>query len=278
MLAPYKNKFRVSQQYKGTAHDGLDIVGVDSKNVYSTVDGVVEKAGWENALNHKQGFGLYVRIKQNGSVDKYYFGHLSKICVKAGDKVSVGTLLGVEGSTGRSTGSHCHYCVRGNGSRSQIRDICAISGIPNAIGTYESDLGKNVKPNVIYRVRTNGKWLPSVTNLEDYAGINGRAITDIAIKVTSGTVKYRVHIKGGCWLPYVTGFNIYDGNNGYAGNGKPIDAIEVIYEGDKTAYYRVSPVGKNYFDWQRDNQVGGGLDGYAGLFGKTIDKVQIEIK
>jgi len=79
-------------------------------------------------------------------------------------------------------------------------------------------------------------------------------------------------------LPYVTGFNIYDGNNGYAGNGKPIDAIEVIYEGDKTAYYRVSPVGKNYFDWQRDNQVGGGLDGYAGLFGKTIDKVQIEIK
>jgi len=119
---------------------------------------------------------------------------------------------------------------------------------------------------------------PVVTNLEDYAGINGRAITDIAIKVTSGTVKYRVHIKGGCWLPYVTGFNIYDGNNGYAGNGKPIDAIEVIYEGDKTAYYRVSPVGKNYFDWQRDNQVGGGLDGYAGLFGKTIDKVQIEIK
>lgn len=278
MLAPYKGKFRVSQQYKGTAHDGLDIVGVDSKNVYSTIDGVVEKAGWENALNHKQGFGLYVRIKQNGSTDKYYFGHLSKVCVKAGDKVTVGTLLGVEGNTGYSFGSHCHYCARGNGSKSQIRDICAISGVPNAIGSYESDLGKNVKPDVLYRVKTNGRWLSTVRNLEDFAGIAGKAITGLAIKVTSGAIKYRVHICGGGWLPYVTGFDIYDSKNGYAGNGKPIDAIEVIYEGSKTAYYRVSPIKKKYYSWQMDNQVGAGQDGYAGLFGKLIDRVQIEIR
>lgn len=278
MLAPYKGKFRVSQQYKGTAHDGLDIVGVDSKNVYSTIDGVVEKAGWENALNHKQGFGLYVRIKQNGSTDKYYFGHLSSVCVKAGDKVSVGTLLGVEGNTGYSFGSHCHYCVRGNGSTAQIRDICAISGIPNAIGTYESDLGKAIPINVLYRVRTGGRWLPTVKNLEDFAGIKGRAITDIAIKVTSGSIKYRVHIKGGGWLPYVTGFDIYDNKNGYAGTGKPIDAIEVIFESDKSAFYRVAPINKNYYSWQKNNQVGGDQDGYAGLFGKLIDRVQIEIK
>lgn len=278
MLAPYKGKFRVSQQYKGTAHDGLDIVGIDSKNVYSTVEGVVEKAGWENALNHKQGFGLYVRIKRNGSTDKYYFGHLSKLSVKAGDKVTVGTLLGVEGNTGYSFGSHCHYCVRGNGSKSQIRDICAISGIPNTIGTYESDLGKNITPDVIYCVRTGGKWLPTVKNLEDFAGIKGKAITDIAIKATSGSIKYRVHIKGGRWLPYVTGFDIYNSTNGYAGNGKPIDAIEVIFEGDKVANYRVSPIKKNYYSWQKDNQVGGGQDGYAGLFGKLIDRVQIEIR
>ena len=278
MLSPYKGKFKVSQQYKGAAHDGLDMVGVQDKNIYSTVDGVVEKAGWENPLNHKQGFGLYVRIKQNGSVDKYYFGHLSEIKVKAGDRVSVGTLLGVEGSTGHSTGSHCHYCIRGNGSTAQVKDVCAISGIPNAIGTYESDMGNNVLPDVLYRVRTNGRWLVAVKNLEDYAGIKGKAITDIAIKVTSGNIKYRVHVKGGGWLPYVTGFDIYDIQNGYAGNGKPIDAIEVIYNGDKVACYRVSPIGKDYFGWQQNNKVGYGLDGYAGLFGKTIDRVQIEIK
>ena len=136
MNSPYKGKFRVSQQFKGSAHDGLDLVGVDSKNIYSTVDGVVEFAGWESALNHKKGFGRYIRIKKNNSIDKYYFGHLSSIKVKKGQAVKKGDLLGVEGSTGYSTGSHCHYCVRGNGSKNLIRDINKISEIPNKIGTY----------------------------------------------------------------------------------------------------------------------------------------------
>lgn len=137
MNSPYNGKFRVSQQYKGSAHDGLDLVGIDSKEIHSTVNGVVEKAGWENALNHKQGFGLYVRIKKNNSVDRYYFGHMSKVLVKKGQAVKTGDVIGIEGNTGYSFGSHCHYCARGNGSKSQIRDICAISGIPNKLGTYD---------------------------------------------------------------------------------------------------------------------------------------------
>ena len=84
MNSPFKGKFKVTQEYKGSKHDGLDIVGLDDKNIYSTINGVVEHAGWENALNHKQGFGLYVKIKQNGSTNRYYFGHLSKIKVKKG--------------------------------------------------------------------------------------------------------------------------------------------------------------------------------------------------
>ena len=98
MLSPYKGRFRVTQLFSGQ-HDGLDIVGIDSKNIYSTVEGVVEKAGWENVLDRKKGFGLYVRIKKDGSLDKYYFGHLSEVMVKAGDRVSVGSLIGVEGNT-----------------------------------------------------------------------------------------------------------------------------------------------------------------------------------
>lgn len=137
MNSPYNGKFRVSQIFKGATHDGLDLVGVDSKEVHSTVKGIVEKAGWENPANKKQGFGLYVRIRKNDSVDKYYFGHLSQVKVAAGQAVNVGDVIGIEGSTGKSTGSHCHYCVRGNGSRSQIRDINAISGIPNKLGTYD---------------------------------------------------------------------------------------------------------------------------------------------
>lgn len=142
----------------------------------------------------------------------------------------------------------------------------------------------NTKVNTEYRVRTNGKWLPTVKNLEDYAGLPGKAITDVAIKVSKGKVKYRVHIKGGDWLPYVTGYNINDYHNGYAGTGKPIDAIEVYYSTPndirpyKKAKYRVSPLHGDYWPWQYDNEETNGQDGYAGGFGAMMDRFQIVIE
>lgn len=135
MNSPYMGDFKVTQT-KHAAHDGLDLVGLDHKEIHSTVNGTVERAGWENAANHKQGFGLYVRIKKDGSSDRYYYGHMSEVRVKVGDHVSVTDVIGIEGATGNSTGSHCHYCVRGNASKAQVKDVCAISGIPNALGVY----------------------------------------------------------------------------------------------------------------------------------------------
>ena len=134
-------------------------------------------------------------------------------------------------------------------------------------------------PDVIftYAVRAGGKILPAVTNLNDYAGIIGTPITDIAIKVNKGSLQYRVHVKGGKWLPFVSGYNWKDGANGYAGNGKQIDAVQVILTGvsGKVATYRVSPVKKNYYPWQKNSQTTGGQDGYAGAYGVAIDRLQI---
>lgn len=122
------------------------------------------------------------------------------------------------------------------------------------------------------------------TTIQDYVGVRGKAITDVAIGVTQGSVKYRVHVKGGSWLPYVTGYNTSDGNNGYAGNGREIDAIEVYYNtpsayankyGYKKAKYRVAVIGKDYYSWQYDNEKGNGMDGYAGAFGRSMDRFQI---
>ena len=158
---------------------------------------------------------------------------------------------------------------------------------PVADNKTEHKPQKVTKPDVVYRVKVDGKWLPEVKNLADFAGIKGKAITDVAIKVTKGTVKYRVHIKGGGWLPYVTGYNINDHINGYAGNGKVIDAIEIYYStpkdySDKYGYlkakYRVSPLNGNYYSYQYDNEKSNGQDGYAGLFGKNIDKLQIVLE
>lgn len=78
-----------------------------------------------------------------------------------------------------------------------------------------------------YRVKVNNRWLPEVIGRNDYAGIIGKPITDIAI---SGNIKYRVHLKSkNKWLPYVYGknYNIKDKEHGYAGNGSIIDALEI---------------------------------------------------
>lgn len=161
MNSPYMGKFKITQKFKGAAHDGLDLVGVDSKEIHSTVDGKVVFAGWENPKNHKQGFGQYVKIMKDGTEQGYYFGHMSEIRVKVGDTVKCTQVIGIEGSTGKSTGSHCHYCVRVNGA---YQDINKISGIPNTEGAVCDDgyrgesskpqAGKSYVVGIVYKTNT----------------------------------------------------------------------------------------------------------------------------
>lgn len=137
-----------------------------------------------------------------------------------------------------------------------------------------------------YEVRAGGKTWPAVKDLNDWAGKgDGTPITDIAIKVNVGSVRYRVHVLGGGWLPWVTGYNWNDHKNGYAGNGKPIDGVQVYYEtpkeyaakyGYQKAEYRVSSLeSREYYSWQNDTETKGGQDGYAGKLGVAVDKFQI---
>ena len=128
----------------------------------------------------------------------------------------------------------------------------------------------------------------SVRNLIDYAGIIGEEIIGIAIKVSKGYATYRVHdVDGWHGMIDTRNTNINDFQNGYAGNNKPIDALEVYYytpedivqeSGYKKAVYHVSPVNGEYFDWQHDNETKNSQDGYAGVFGMPIDRVQIVIE
>lgn len=136
MISPYKGTFRVSQAYRNwrsnqTYHQGFDLVGISDKHIYSPVYGTVERAGWENTANHKQGFGRYVRIRIGKTNYHMYFGHLSSISVRVGQVVSPGTLLGVEGSTGHSTGSHCHWEIRNGTEKKDYISVANYSDIPN---------------------------------------------------------------------------------------------------------------------------------------------------
>lgn len=135
--------------------------------------------------------------------------------------------------------------------------------------------------NVYYMARTKKHgWLKEVKNLEDYAGYENSPITGLAIRVDKGSVRYRVHIKGGNWLPYVTGCNINDFNNGFAGDGKNIiDAVECYYyTPNNIRPYKKAKYKVNNYPYQYDNEKGNGMDGYAGVYGVNATKFQITIE
>lgn len=149
MNSPYMGKFKVSQQYKPGIHDGLDLVGIDSKEIHATISGTVHFAGWENPNNHSQGFGQYVCIRGKDNLF-YYYGHMSELKVKAGQTVAITDVIGIEGSTGYSTGSHCHYEIREAFFKgAKVYDVCAMSGIPNVVGGPYDDgyKPKNTTPS-----------------------------------------------------------------------------------------------------------------------------------
>lgn len=135
MNSPFMGDFRVTQEFKGAAHDGLDLVGLESPEVHSTIDGEVVFADWENPDNHKQGFGQYVVIKSADGL-LYHYAHLSEFRCKVGDKVRCTDVIGIMGTTGYSTGPHLHYAIRKTMSAGSYVDVCNISGIPNMLGVF----------------------------------------------------------------------------------------------------------------------------------------------
>ncbi|MDE6425636.1 MAG: M23 family metallopeptidase [Ruminococcus sp.] len=155
MNSPYMGKFQVTQEFKGQSHDGLDLVGLDSKEIHSTVNGIVHYAGWENCANHSQGFGQFVCIKGTDA-RFYYFGHLSEIRVNVGDAVKITDVIGIEGNTGYSTGSHCHYCARPQFSYGNALNISEISGIPNVLGIYDDGYATIIRNSVNVTLSSDG--------------------------------------------------------------------------------------------------------------------------
>ncbi len=253
-------------------HHGVDIV-----KYYSELDYIVAHSDGKviecrDGLGNMKGsgsYGNYVKIDHGNGYCTLY-AHMEKgLKVSKSQTVKKGQRIGYMGNSGDSNGGHLHFELWENGSRINPTDY------------LNKDLPTNNKNvNVYYRVKTQKHgWLPEVKNLEDYAGWENSPVTDVAIKVDKGSIKYRVHIKGKGWLPYVTGYNVKDVNNGYAGDGRIIDAIEVYYytPNDIRPYKRAKYKVNNY-SWQYDNEKTKGQDGYAGLFGVNVTKFQITIE
>lgn len=103
-------------------HSGLDFTADRGTEVYATGDGVVEVVE-----SKRWGYGKSIVIN-HGFGYKTLYAHLSKFEVKQGQKIKRGELIGLIGSTGKSTGPHLHYEV--------IKDGVKV----NPIGYFHSDL------------------------------------------------------------------------------------------------------------------------------------------
>ncbi|HPN19475.1 MAG TPA: M23 family metallopeptidase [Chitinophagales bacterium] len=102
--------YRIDPVYKTPRmHSGLDFTAETGTPVYATGDGVVEIAGSQG-----DGYGNKVVIKHGYGYETLY-AHNSKILVRVGASVKRGQTIALVGSTGKSTGPHCHYEVWKNG-------------------------------------------------------------------------------------------------------------------------------------------------------------------
>jgi murein DD-endopeptidase MepM/ murein hydrolase activator NlpD len=99
---------RITQSFRWY-HKGEDIANAIGTPILAADAGKVVTAGWTNV-----GYGNHIIIDhENGYMTLY--GHLSQINVVAGQRVARGALIGLMGSTGRSTGPHLHFEIRTSG-------------------------------------------------------------------------------------------------------------------------------------------------------------------
>lgn len=103
--------YRTDPFYKVTKlHEGIDFTAPIGTEIYATGDGVIKtieqsRGGYGNMILINHGFGY-----------ETLYAHMSKLNVKAGQKVKRGQIIGFVGNTGKSTSPHLHYEVRKNGT------------------------------------------------------------------------------------------------------------------------------------------------------------------
>jgi murein DD-endopeptidase MepM/ murein hydrolase activator NlpD len=105
----------------GRLHTGLDIAAPTGTRIVSATAGRVASAGWDES-----GYGQLVVIRA-GDGREFYYGHNSRLLVKAGEAVAQGQPIALVGSTGASTGPHLHFEVRAGG-----RAVDPLAALPSS--------------------------------------------------------------------------------------------------------------------------------------------------
>ena len=89
-------------------HTGIDLCGSAGSRIMAVQDGEVTHAGWQN------GYGNCVEIKHTDEQGNIFYSYMrdNSISVEKGQNVVTGQIIGIQGSTGNSTGDHLHFEIR----------------------------------------------------------------------------------------------------------------------------------------------------------------------
>ena len=112
---------------EGSFHKGVDITAPTGTKVRTTADGIVVQAEMVAG-----GYGRLIIVDHGGGLQTYY-AHLSRIQVRAGQEVRRGEVIGLVGSSGRTTAPHLHYEVRVGGIPRNPHQYLANAGVFRAV-------------------------------------------------------------------------------------------------------------------------------------------------
>ena len=109
-------QYKYVSRWMGNGHNGADICAAYGVPIIASDSGVVVTA------TYHWSYGNYVVI-DHGNGWRTLYGHMSSIAVSAGQGVARGQVIGYIGSTGNSTGNHCHFEMYQNGVRVSARNF-----------------------------------------------------------------------------------------------------------------------------------------------------------
>lgn len=103
-------------------HTSTDIAAPAGTPILASADGIVMIA---NSTNPRHSYGYYVKLQHENGFETLY-AHCSALCVRIGQEVRQGKVIGFVGSTSDSTGNHLHFEVREDGVRVDAMDYFAV--------------------------------------------------------------------------------------------------------------------------------------------------------
>lgn len=127
-------------KFNPPSHGALDIGTPANSKIFAPSKGTVSKVAFD-----ENGYGLYVGIK-TGDGPYVILAHLNKAYVDVGDTVKAGTVIGLSGSTGNSTGPHLHFEIRTSGGGGFVDPYSIYGSSPQPGKLVEWGSGKVTKP------------------------------------------------------------------------------------------------------------------------------------